>query len=166
MINLNASPAPSQRRSQRMLYQYIGVAMFSIFAAIAGLVPDQSGIQVWGGAVQAQQKPTFTDAEISNYARAVLGIEPRRQAAYDEIRGIAGGSVPAVVCHETRNINRLGRNIREIAVNYCNKAKEIIETNGLTVSRFNDITKSQQADPALQQRIQAELQRLQQSPSK
>ncbi|HAO13605.1 MAG TPA: hypothetical protein DCQ51_21180, partial [Planktothrix sp. UBA8407] len=51
--------------------------------------------------------------------------------------------------------------VRDIAVNYCTQAKSIIETNELTITRFNQITQSQQADPALQKRIQGELQRLQ-----
>jgi hypothetical protein len=47
-------------------------------------------------------------------------------------------------------------------VNYCQQAKKIIESNNLTVSRFNQLTLLQQANPRVKQLIQAELLRLQQ----
>jgi len=128
---------------------------------LTGVVPGLSGQSpslVFGSAAQAQE---ISNEEIANYARAVLSIEPRRLQAVKEIKGMVG-SVPPVVCNETRNINRLRGDVRGVAVNYCDFAKKIIETNGLTVARFNAITLSQQADPALKQRIQAELLRLQQ----
>ena len=65
--------------------------------------------------------------------------------------------MPRVVCNETSQINRLSGNVRGIVVNYCQQAKKIIETNGLTVSRFNQLTLLQQANPAVKQLIQAEL---------
>ncbi|MCU0543381.1 MAG: DUF4168 domain-containing protein [Oscillatoriaceae cyanobacterium Prado104] len=67
------------------------------------------------------------------------------------------------MCNETREINRLSGNVRGIAVNYCQQAKKIIESNGLTVARFNQLTLLQQANPAVKQRIQAELLRQQQA---
>ncbi|TAE99881.1 MAG: DUF4168 domain-containing protein, partial [Oscillatoriales cyanobacterium] len=89
--------------------------------------------------------------------------EPRREEAMKEIKGMAGGSVPRIVCNETQGINSLSGGMRGVAVNYCQQAKKIIETNGLTVSRFNQLTLLQQRDPAVKQRIQAELLRLQQA---
>ncbi|NJO71002.1 MAG: DUF4168 domain-containing protein [Oscillatoriales cyanobacterium RM1_1_9] len=69
-------------------------------------------------------------------------------------------------CGNPQQINRLKRDIRQVAVNYCNQAKASIESNALTVTRFNQITESLQANPAnpdLQKRVQAELSRLQSS---
>jgi hypothetical protein len=79
----------------------------------------------------------------------------------NEIKSRLGGSMPRIVCNETSQINRLEQNVRGIAVNYCQEAKKTIESNGLTVNRFNQITLQQQANPAVKQRIQAELLRLQ-----
>jgi hypothetical protein len=120
----------------------------------------QSPSLVFGASAQAQEK--ISNEEITSYARSVLAIEPKRLGASQEIKGLAGGSVPRVVCNETSQINRLDGNVRGIVVNYCQQAKKIIETNGLTVSRFNQLTLLQQANPAVKQRIQAELLRLQQ----
>ncbi|WRH67549.1 MAG: DUF4168 domain-containing protein [Planktothrix sp. GU0601_MAG3] len=141
------------------------VGLFSWGAVMLGVVPDVSLSKASGfnTVVLAQQSPEFSEAEIRNYARAVLGIEPRRKTAYNEIQAAfgAGKSVPDVVCSETQSINDLDKNVRDIAVNYCTQAKSIIETNELTITRFNEITQRQKADPALQKLIQGELQRLQ-----
>ena len=138
----------------------------STFAVLMGIVPQISlplRAQFSGGVAQAQTQQPFTTDEIQSYARAVLGMEPRRQAAYDEISSIVGSNVPLVVCHQTRSINRLKQDVRAIAVNYCSQAKVIIESNALTISRFNEITLSQESNPQLKEQIQAELRRLQQN---
>ena len=145
-----------------MLRQSLFAGIISAAALASGWAPGlygQSPSLVFGAAAQAQE---MSNEEITSYARSVLAIEPRRDRAYNEIKGIVGGSVPRVVCNETQEINRLSGNVRGIAVNYCQQAKKIIETNGLTVSRFNQLTLLQQRDPAVKQRIQAELLRLQQ----
>ena len=138
-------------------------SLLSCGAVLTGVVPDVSRLLTeqtrFNSVAQAQQQPGFTEQDISNYARAVLDIEGIRETAYRDIESILepGKAVPDVSCNETRSINELDKAVREIAVNYCNEAKSLIESSGLTVSRFNEITKSQQADPKLQQRIQAEL---------
>ena len=145
-----------------MLRQSLFAGIISAAASAFGGVPGlygQSPSLVFGASAQAQE---ISNQEITNYARAVLAIEPRRVEAYNEIKGMAGGSVPRVVCNETQEINRLSGSVRGIAVNYCQQAKKVIETNGLTVNRFNQLTLLQQANPAVKQRIQAELLRLQQ----
>lgn len=100
---------------------------------------------------------------MENYARAVLAIEPSRQAAYSEILQEVNDEqkVSQVACAQPETIATLPGDVREIAVNYCQRAKQIGESNGLTMTQFNTITASAQADPELQQRIQNELIRLQ-----
>lgn len=150
---------------QHPLTRALLLGLFSSGAVLLGVVPDGlvSTASGFNTVVLAQQSPEFSEAEIRNYARAVLGIEPRRQTAYNEIQAIfgAGKSLPDVVCSETRTINGLDKAVRDIAVNYCTQAKSIIETNELTITRFNEITQRQKADPNLQKLIQGELQRLQ-----
>lgn len=155
----------SQVRWNRVLCQSLTVGVLSAAGIVTGWMPgwsNHSATLVLSTTAQAQE---ISNDEITKYARAVLAMEPRRQAAYDEIKGLAG-SVPPVICNETKSINTLPGTIRVIAVNYCDQAKKIIESNGLTVNRFNAITLSQQADPALKQRIKAELLRLQQPASR
>ncbi|AFZ08370.1 hypothetical protein Osc7112_4037 [Oscillatoria nigro-viridis PCC 7112] len=163
---MNTSLNTSKFGINRMLRQSLLLGIISAAALASGWAPGlyrQSPNLVFGAAAQAQE---ISSEEITSYARAVLAIEPKRLGASQEIKGIAGGSVPRVVCNETSQINRLSGNVRGIVVNYCDQAKKIIETNGLTVSRFNQITLLQQANPAIKQQIQAELLRLQQAGNK
>ncbi|MBE9096808.1 DUF4168 domain-containing protein [Tychonema sp. LEGE 07203] len=160
---MNTSLNTSKFKFNRMLRQSLFAGIMSAAALAGGWAPGlygQSPSLGFGAAAQAQE---ISNAEITSYARSLLAIEPRRVEAYNEIKGIAGGSVPRVVCNETQEINRLSGGVRGIAVNYCQQAKKVIETNGLTVSRFNQLTLLLQANPAVKQRIQAELLRLQQA---
>ena len=71
----------------------------------------------------------------------------------------------ALSCGSTRNISRnlanlprtVRPNVQSIIVNFCNEAREIVENNGLTVRRFNDITGAHREDPALADRIRLEM---------
>ncbi|MBE9187983.1 DUF4168 domain-containing protein [Microcoleus sp. LEGE 07076] len=160
---MNTSLNISKFHLNRLLRQSLFAGIMSAAALASGWAPGlygQSPSLGFGAVAQAQE---ISNAEITSYARSVLGIEPRRVEAYNEIKEMAGGSVPRVVCNETQEINRLSGGVRGIAVNYCQQAKKVIETNGLTVSRFNQLTLLLQANPAVKQQIQAELLRLQQA---
>lgn len=103
-----------------------------------------------------------TAKEVESYAKAVVAIEGIRKGAYNEIQQIIGNQkVPDVTCNQASTVADLPKNIQDIAVNYCKKAKQLGEEQGLTISRFNTITVSAQADKELEQRIQNELIRLQ-----
>lgn len=167
MINLLSTCVQNQHRS--ITRQSLVVATLSMIAMVTGVVADLSTFPTagtLGTAVLAQSSPEFTDEEIVNYARAALAIETKRQQSYEEMRGTLaeGESVPEVVCSDTRRINRMKpAEARDVAVKYCTHAQTMIKQNNLTVARFNEITRSQQSNPQLQQRIQAELSRIQQS---
>lgn len=128
---------------------------------LSGLTPNLSGtsVLVFGSAVSAQ---AVSDAEVTNYAQAVLAMEPVRQQSYDEIKKIIGsGDMPSIVCHKTESLTALPDSARTIAMNYCNRSKVIVESNKLSVPRFNAITVSLQSDPDLKARIHSELIRIQ-----
>lgn len=149
-------------RQLQLLSKSLIVATISTIGCLSGLAPAFSGnlqIQRFIPAVTAQ---TVSPPDISNYARAVLALEPIRKDALARIEKILG-RVPSIVCSEPKTLNALSREAREIAVNFCNKSKEIVESNGLTTNTFNQITIKLQNDPALQQQIQQEMLRLQQS---
>jgi Domain of unknown function (DUF4168) len=154
----------SQLRLGRILSQSLIVAGISAAGLLTGVIPSLSSTSLTLNFNTAAQAQEISSQEITSYALAVLAIEPRRQEAVKEIKGLVG-SVPPVVCNETKSINKLRGDVRGVAVSYCDFAKKIIEGKGLTVSRFNAITLSQQADPALKQKIQAELLRIQQESS-
>ena len=105
---------------------------------------------------------TVSVEEVENYAKAVLAIEQSRQAAYSEIQQIINEEqVPNFSCTQADTIYALPGNVRDIAVNYCERAKDIGETQGLTMTQFNAITVTAQSDSELLKRIQNELVRLQ-----
>lgn len=164
------SQKPLKPNLNRLLSRTLIVAALSATGLVGGWIPELSGKSpslVFNGAAYAQEQ--FSAQEITSYAKAVLQIEGLRVQSYQEIkqevqRNNSEETVPPIVCNETSNINRLDRNIREIAVNYCSLATEYIERNDLTVSRFNEITMAQQNDPAFRERIKEELIRIQQEP--
>ncbi len=133
---------------------------------LSGLTPDLTTRvpeQIFNSSAQAQ---SISASQVRNYANSVLQIEPHRQTAYEEIKRIGGnGNVPTIACHRPNSLNNLNRNIREIAVTYCNRAIAIVESNNLTIVQFNTITTAQQSDADLQSRIREELVRLQQANS-
>ncbi|NJN86527.1 MAG: DUF4168 domain-containing protein [Leptolyngbyaceae cyanobacterium SL_7_1] len=132
------------------------IAALALFAGVVPTLSPQSPI-LFGSAASAQ---AVSDEEVQRYARSLLAIEPIRQSAHAEIRRIMRvEEVPPIACH--RPTNRLPRNIRQIAQNYCDQALEIVDRNDLTITRFNTITVNLQNDPNLAARVQAVIRQLQ-----
>lgn len=112
--------------------------------------------------VRAQTQSTGV-AAVTQYADAVLAIEPVRQAAANQMKTVLGDRpLPVVICSQADTVKSLSKEAREIAVSFCNQTKGIIEGTGLSIAQFNQITQSHAVDPALKQRIQEELAKLQQ----
>ncbi|WP_250121984.1 DUF4168 domain-containing protein [Chroococcidiopsis sp. CCMEE 29] len=147
----------------RMLSRSLVVGAIATASWLSGLAPDLSGhsrVLDFNSAAYAQQ---VSEPEVTNYARAVLGIEPVRQEAYDEIKKILGSdNVPSINCYES--LDALPNNARKIADNYCKRSKAIVERNGLSRDRFNEITTNLQNDPNLKTRVQDALIRIQNTP--
>lgn len=145
-----------------MLSRVLVVGTLTAVGLLSGFAPDLSGrspILVFSSAAYAQD---VSNEEVTNYARAVLKMEPVRQEAYDEIKKIIGSSnVPAIVCHKPESLSALPANAQGIAKNYCDRSKEIVESNGLSITRFNAITVNLQNDSNLKNRIHDELIRVQ-----
>ncbi|MBD0337651.1 MAG: DUF4168 domain-containing protein [Cyanobacteria bacterium Co-bin13] len=113
--------------------------------------------------------------EVAGYATSVLQMDGPRNDALNQIRSLLSGvnfdiSQVDMTCPNTRNLNQLPRPVRSevrgIVVNYCNQARAIVESNGLTVRRFNLITEAHQGDPGLAERIRTVLVQLQQQQSR
>jgi hypothetical protein len=96
------------------------------------------------------------------YARALWEIERERAAAYDALTAeIASNKLPALTCDQPKSLKVLRGTARDIAVEFCNTARSIVERTRLTPEAFNDLTLARQADPALQAAIDTELLRIQ-----
>ncbi|NEP81048.1 MAG: DUF4168 domain-containing protein [Okeania sp. SIO3C4] len=159
----------------RLISQSLLVATLSTLGLMTGVIPTRlsdSLLPVFDTAVQAQESVTdkqanFTNEEITKYSKAVLQIEDLRIGVYREIQNefqkqSPGGSIPPIICNDKSSVNTLPRNIKVIAVNYCNQAKKIINSNDMKVTLFNQITMAQKFNQTLRERIQEELLRIQQ----
>ena len=172
-MNIKALVSTIQLCPQRLISRSLFVVTLSTLGLMIGIVPripNSSSSSIFDTAVYAQESFTdiaVTPEEINKYAISVLQIENLRIGVYREIQNefqkrSPGGSVPPIICNQKSSVNTLPQTVKVIAVNYCNQAKEIIEGNDLTVSRFNEITQIQRKDETWRTKIQAELIRIQQ----
>jgi hypothetical protein len=158
---------PSARRTLAVA----SIASLVILVGGAGIqIPAGEGLRL-GAAAQAQDSDVSPE-EIVGYATSVLEMDSHRSEAYGEIQTLLTGTGYAInsvdiSCMGTANLNQLSRNLRNsvraIVVDYCNQASSIVEANGLTVRRFNDITAAHPQDPALAEQIRTVMVELQQS---
>ena len=128
------------------------VASLATGSILFGIVPTVSGTSRLSFQTAAYAQSA---EEVTNFARAVLAMEPLRQAAYDDIKRIIGSSqVPNINCSQPSSFSSLPGNARQIAVNYCNKSREFVRANRLTIERFNEIANQAQSNAELTRRIQ------------
>lgn len=149
-------------RLNRMFLQALVVGAFATVGLLSGIAPDLSGHSptlVFSSAAYAQH---VSDPEVKSYAQAVLKAEPVRQAALDKIKEMLGSeNTDSIVCHNPESLDTLPDNAQNVAVDFCNEYKDIVESHGLTITRFNEITVNLQNNPNLEKRIQSELLRIQ-----
>jgi signal recognition particle receptor subunit beta len=137
------------------------VTFLAVIAILGGLIPEFS----WTTEVVSFQSSAytqdFTADQIKRYAKAVLSIENERKQAYQAISQILGKSPPVITCNHRESFNNLPANAQRIAVDYCNKSKEIVQVSGFTAAQFNAITNRIRSDDSLRRRVQNEMIRLQ-----
>lgn len=154
-----------RHRTNPMFSRCLLTILLSTVGLLAGVVPEPSAqfpLLVFHRAAYAQPDlQEIGDREVTLYAQSVLDIEPLRQDAYDRIKRILG-SVPPIDCSQPASLNSLAEPSRGIALNYCQQSKTILESNGLTIERFNDITVNKDRYPRLRERIRNEIIRIQQ----
>jgi hypothetical protein len=150
----------STKRLQRILSQPLILATI----ATASLIFATFGFNSQGIA----QTLNINNTEVTNYAKAVLGMEPVRQQAFEEIKKIIGSKdIPQVICNDSKSFITLPNKAKDIAVNYCNHSQKIVEDSGLTIEQFNKITVEIQKNSNLKRQLYNTLLRLQKdSPSK
>jgi hypothetical protein len=144
---------------QRLL-RFLAAGTLSALGLLAGAVPSVGldGVRF----ERAAYAQAVSDQEIQSYARSVLAIEPVRLAAYNKIKQMTGSNeVPVVACHRPSSLSSLPDTIRDVAVEYCNQAIAIVESNNLTITRFNQITVAHQSDSSLSDRIQQAINQIQ-----
>jgi hypothetical protein len=145
------------------LHKRLQIVSQSLILATVATASLISGTFGFNSKVTAQ---TFNinNTELTNYAKAVLRIEPVRQQAFEEIKKIIGSKdIPIVNCNDPTSINALPNKAKDVAVNYCKNSQEIVEdkNSGLTVERFNKITLEIQNNNTLKRQLYNTLLRLQ-----
>lgn len=122
---------------------------------LCGIVPDLTATQpslVFSSAARADE---YTDADLRNYAAALMEIEPIRQAALTQVRAIAGGTLPNLVCNQPNTMEGLNSEAKSLFINYCDRCESIAASRGLSIERFNQITQSVRSSPQLQNRVRS-----------
>lgn len=108
------------------------------------------------------QAQNYSEETLENYAKAVLAIEPLRQATLQEIQSILDATeIPRIACNSAESYADLPSEARSLIVDYCNNSKTIVQNNNLTVSEFNNITAEVQGNAELKQRVQGKMRELQ-----
>ncbi|PSO48858.1 MAG: hypothetical protein BRC33_08440 [Cyanobacteria bacterium SW_9_44_58] len=104
------------------------------------------------------QAQAYNEQQLKNYAQAVLAIEKLRQNTFGEIQNVLDSQeVPKVACNRSESYKDLPSDARSLIINYCNRSKEIVQQQGLTVSEFNQITKKMKSNPELKQKVQQQM---------
>lgn len=125
-------------------------------AIITGIVPQVSlptGELKFSNIALADN---FSDDDLQKYADAAKQIETLRRQAFSSIENIVGKEKAGqLACHQKNTINSLPEEARTIAQNYCSQSEAIVKKSGLSITKFNQITKKIQQDSSLQQKVQS-----------
>ena len=140
------------RRLSRPLF--LGI-LAGISGILIGIVPDFTASQpslLFSSAARADE---FSEADLRNYAAALMQIEPIRQSALAQVRASTGGTLPNLVCNQPNTMEGLNPEAKSLFVNYCNKCETIAASRGLSIERFNQITQSVRSNPQLQNQVRS-----------
>ena len=150
---LMSKPLFSSSSPNKILTRSLASGFLATTGILIGFLPQFSGqaTLTFNYAAYAQD---FSQEQLQKYAQVVLSIEPHRQQAFEDIKQIINGAPPNIVCNQPSSYGSLPSDAQTIARNYCATSKQIVESNSLSVSQFNDITQRAQADEDLERRIQ------------
>jgi Domain of unknown function (DUF4168) len=121
---------------------------------VSGIVPDftQQPSAFLSSSARADE---FSDADLRNYAAALMEIEPIRQSTLAQVRASSGGTLPNLVCNQPSTMDSLNSEAKSLFVKYCNQCESIAASKGLSIERFNQITQSVRSNPQLQSRVRS-----------
>lgn len=103
----------------------------------------------------------YTPEEIANYAKAGYEVELLRQQVYQEIKSIVNQPPPDITCDQPETMNNIPANIRGIANSYCDRSRQIVRENNLTVQRFNQLKTNYDSGGSFYRQVQEQLLNLQ-----
>lgn len=146
----------------RILSRSLIVSAFATVGLMSGMVPGLSGhpTLVFSSSVYAQEFPN--SQEVTKFADTVLKLNELRLKVQQEIKQLNGGQPVNIDCFKPQTVQQLPNTIRPRALTFCNDSRTIIESNGFTPTRFNQIKVLHDSNPDLQIKVRNELIRLQQ----
>ena len=103
----------------------------------------------------------FTQDEVSNYAKAGYEVELLRQRVYKEIKEMLNEPPPDIVCNQPETWQNLSSNVMQIALQYCDDSRQIVQSNNLTINRFNQLKNFYDNGGQFYQQVQNILENLQ-----
>ena len=103
----------------------------------------------------------FTQDEVSNYARAGYEVELLRQRVYKEIKEMLNEPPPDIVCNQPETLQGLSDNVMQIALQYCDDSRQIVQSNNLTINRFNQLKNFYDRGGKFYQQVQSILENIQ-----
>jgi Domain of unknown function (DUF4168) len=143
------TPNTFRRLSRPLL---LGI-LTSVSGILIGVVPDFTASHpslIYSSAARADE---FSEADLRNYAIALMEIEPIRQSALAQVRASTGGTLPNLVCNQPNTMEGLNTEAKSLFVNYCNKCETIASSRGLSIEKFNQITQSVRSNSQLQNKV-------------
>jgi Domain of unknown function (DUF4168) len=120
----------------------------------SGVIPDftQPPSAFFSSSARADE---FSDADLRNYAAALMEIEPIRQSTLAQVRASSGGTLPNLVCNQPSTMDSLNSEAKSLFVRYCNQCETIAASKGLSIEKFNQITQSVRSNPQMQSRVRS-----------
>lgn len=151
--------------SQKFSLKLLAISTLSTVSVLLGFVPSVSYSPSTINFESVAHAQEISNADVESYARSVLQINARRREALSQMRNVLGrDSVPSIVCNRPDSFDNQPREVRQIAVDYCEDSANIVKDNNLDTRRFNAITMAQESDSTLAERIRQALIRLQRNP--
>ena len=155
MLNVNSNLFKFNKISIKL----ISSSLLAGIALINGFVPEVSGRSP-SFSINAYAQE-FTPDEIENYAKAGYEVELLRREVYKEIKTLIKEPPPNIVCDRQETLQGLDEAVRAIAVDYCDRSRQIVEENNLTISRFNELKTYYDRRDSFYQQVQNALLKLQ-----
>lgn len=149
----NANFPISLSALNQVISHFLLVTFLTSISLLCGLAPNlsfRSPHLIFSSSAFAQ---SISDDEVRRYVQAAYTIEKKRLEIVKEFarRNLP---VPDTTC-------AAGGNISPELKDFCDFSRQTIEANKLTVGRFQQIRNAIKSDTALEQRVNAELDRLQ-----
>lgn len=123
----------------KSIFRFFIIGILSVTGILSGVVPQvskESPRPNFSSSVSAQE---YSPEEVINYAKAGFAVEMLRQQVYTQIKQIIDQPPPNIVCNQPQTYSVFDNNVQQIVVDYCDRSREIVTNNDLSISRFNEL---------------------------